>query len=115
MKEVCQKVWQAKVLWIKLGYVHASKKIILELSHGCDGWEMYSFSLTMVMCGFDIYKNVWEPTIAEALSCEKDVGNTQNIFAFAIKNSSEVVGHVPRFLSSIYLIFIWRGGEICSM
>ena len=25
---------------------------------------MYSFSLTTAVCGFHIYKDVWEPTIA---------------------------------------------------
>lgn len=46
------------------------------------------------------------------LSCERDIGNSHDTFAFDIKNSSEVVGHVPRFLSSICSIFIQRGGEI---
>ena len=73
---------------------------------------MYSFSLTTTVRGFHIYKNVWEPTIGEMLSCERDNGNSHNTFAVAIKNSSKVVGHIPRFLSSICSIFIQRGGEI---
>ena len=36
------------------------------------------------------------------LSCEREIGNSHDTFAVAIKNSSEVVGRVPRFLSSIY-------------
>ena len=60
----------------------------------------------MVMFGFYAYKNVWEPTIDEGLSCGRDVGNSHNTFAIAIKNNFEVVGHIPRFLSSICLIFI---------
>ena len=67
---------------------------------------MYSFSLTTAVHGFHVYKNVWESTIDEVLSCKRDVGNSHDTFAVAIKNSSEVVGHVPRFLSSICLIFI---------
>ena len=73
---------------------------------------MYSFSLTTTACGFHIYKDVWEPTIDEVLPCKRDVGNSHNMFAVAIKNSSEVVGHVPRFLLSICSIFIQRGGKI---
>ena len=75
----------------------------MELSHGR---KMYSFSLTTAVCGFHIYKDVWEPTIGEVLSCERDIGNSHDTFTVAIKNSSEVVGHVPRFLSSICSIFI---------
>ena len=73
---------------------------------------MYSFSLTTAVCGFHVYKDVWEPATDEVLSCKRDVGNSHNTFAVAIKNSSEVVGHVPRFSSSICSIFIRRGGEI---
>ena len=55
----------------------------------------------MVMCDFYVYKNVWEPTIDEGLSCESDVGNSHDTFAIAIKNNFEVVVHIPRFLSSV--------------
>ena len=75
---------------------------------------MYSFSMTAAVRGFHVYKDVWEPTIGEVLLCKRDVGNRYDTFAVAIKrnDSSEVVGHVPRFLSSICSIFIRRGGEI---
>ena len=73
---------------------------------------MYSFSLTTAVRGFHVYQDVWEPTIGEVLSCERDIGNSHDTFAVAIKNSSEVVSHVPRFFSSICSIFIRRGGEI---
>ena len=66
---------------------------------------MYSFSLTTAVRSFHVYKDVWEPAIDEVLSCKGDVGNSHNTFAVAIKNSSEVVSHVPRFLSSICSIF----------
>ena len=49
-------------------------------------------------------------TISEVLSCKRDIGNSHDMFVD--KNSSEVVSHVPRFLSSICSIFIQRGGEI---
>ena len=73
---------------------------------------MYSFSLTTAVWGFHVYKEVWEPTIDEKLPCKRNIGNSHDMFAVAFKNSSEVVGHVPRFLLSICLIFIRRGGEI---
>ena len=51
---------------------------------------MYSFSVTTAVRGFHVYKDVWEPTISEVLSCESEIGNSHNTFAVAIKNSSEV-------------------------
>ena len=62
----------------------------------------------MVMCGFHVYKNVWESTTDKMLSCERDVGNSFDTFAVAIKNSFEVVGNIPRFLLSICSIFIYE-------
>ena len=59
--------------------------------------EMFSFSLTTAVRGFHVYKNAWEPTIGEVLSCERDVGNSHDTFAVAAKKSTEVVGN---FLSS---------------
>ena len=61
---------------------------------------MYSFSLTTAVCGFHVYKEVWEPTIDEELPCKRDIENSHDTFAVAFKNSSEVVVHVPRFLLS---------------
>ena len=73
---------------------------------------MYSFSVATAVHGFHVYKNVWEPTVAEVLLYEREIGNSHDMFAVAIGNSSEIVGHVPRFLSSICSIFIQRGGKI---
>ena len=73
---------------------------------------MYSFSVTTAARGFHVYKDVWKPTIGEVLSCERDTGNSHDTYAVATKNSSKVVGHFPRFLSSISSIFIRRGGKI---
>ena len=67
---------------------------------------MYSFYLTTAVRGFHIYKDVWNPTIGEVLFCERDIGNSHDTFAVAIKNSSKVVGHVLRFLLLICSIFI---------
>lgn len=88
------------------------KKINCGIITWSRGLKMFSFSLTTAVRGFHVYKDVWEPTIGEVLSCERDVGNSHDTFAVATKKSTEVVGHVPRFLSSICSIFIRRGGEI---
>ena len=76
---------------------------------------MFSFSLTTAVHGFHVYKDVWELTIGEVLSCKRDIGNSHDTFAVAIKNNSEVVSHVPRFLSSICSNFIRRGGETIGL
>ena len=52
---------------------------------------MYSFSLTTAVRGFHVYMDVWEPTLDEELACVRDIENSHDMFAVAIKNSSEVV------------------------
>ena len=69
---------------------------------------MHSFSLTVVMCGFHAYKNVWKSTTDEVLFCERDIGNSLDTFAVAIKNSFEVVSNIPRLSLSICSIFIYE-------
>ena len=51
--------------WVKFSFAPLKINIIIELSHGHEGWEMYVFiSLTTAVHGFHIYKDVREPTIA---------------------------------------------------
>ena len=44
---------------------------------------MYSFSVITAVRGSRIYKDVWEPTIGEVLSRERDIGNSHDTFAVA--------------------------------
>jgi len=49
-----------------------------------------SFSVTKVVCGFHVNKDVWKPTIGKVLSCyEREIRNSHNTFVVAIKNSSK--------------------------
>ena len=54
--------------------------------------------------------------VGEELACERELGNSQDPYAVAVKNTiggeTEVVGHVPRSISAISLPFIRRGGII---
>jgi len=46
-------------------------KIIVGLSCGRKCHKMHLFPVTIAVCGFHVYKDVWEPTIGEVLLCEK--------------------------------------------
>ena len=50
--------------WVTFLFAPLKINIIVELSHGHEGWDMYLFSLTTAVCGIHVYKDVWEPTSA---------------------------------------------------
>ena len=54
---------------------------------------MYLFSVATAVHGYQVYKNAWEPTVGEVLHCEREIGNSHDMFAFAIRNSLEIVGN----------------------
>ena len=62
---------------------------------------IYAFTVNSVSCGYHEYKTAWvNPTVGEVLSCEREAGNSHNMYAVAFKKVIDgnyvVVGHVPR-------------------
>ena len=60
--------------------------------------------------------NTDSPVDGEVLRCEREVGNSHDTYAVAIKKLIDViyvvVGHVPHKISSICSIYIRQGGTI---
>jgi len=66
--------------------------------------------------GYCENKSIWTNLFdGEELICAQEVGNPSNPQAVAVKEMShmlQAVGHMPRRISSICLIFIRQGGVI---
>ena len=65
-----------------------------------------SFSVQAMVCGYHIYKTIWEATIdGELLACEREVGNIHDTFAVAVKKDRIIVGqkflHCVQFLLGV--------------
>jgi len=76
-----------------------------------------SFVIDAAIHGYHVYKEIWPNLIdEEQLTCEREVGNSHNPLAVAIKKlidgSNTIVGHVPRHISPLCSVFIRRGGSI---
>ena len=73
--------------------------------------ESEEFNDTYVR-GFHVYKDVWRPVIGEELRCQREEDNPRDPYAVAVTKSRtgvvgvEVVGHVPRYLSTVCSLFI---------
>ena len=76
--------------------------------------EGHRFSVEAMIRGHHVYKEIWTPVEGEVLPCTRDVGNSCDPMAVAVKKGADIVGHVIRKISVLCSIFLWRGGSITS-
>ena len=62
--------------------------------------------------GYHIYKAIWSASLGEELQCQRETGNSSDLYAVA---DSTTVGHLPRKISRICTLFIRRGGTITCL
>ena len=53
------------------------------------------FTVSAMIRGYHVYKEVWNAEVNEELLCEREVGNCSDTFAVAVKKGTVMVGHVP--------------------
>ena len=71
-----------------------------------------SFSVSSIVRGYHIYKDSWDASIGEELSCQREAENYTDPFAVAVMKDDNIVGHVPRKISTVCSLFLRRGGLI---
>ena len=73
---------------------------------------MARYCCDSVVRGYHVYKEAWEVSCGEMLSCARETGNAFDPFAVCVKKHGCTVGHMPRNISAICSLFLWRGGTI---
>ena len=73
---------------------------------------MENFELEAMIHGYHEYQTVWSPVQGELSDCRREPGDRHDPYAVAVIQSSMLVGHVPRRISSLCSAFIRRGGTI---
>ena len=71
-----------------------------------------SFTLTSCVCGYLVYKDIWNPTVGETLNCEREARHPQDPYAISLRKDDTTVGHVPHIISCICMLFLRHGGFI---
>ena len=71
-----------------------------------------SMSVEAVVRGYHEYKGIWVAVVCEELSCRREPTNREDRFAVAVVKDSNVVGHVPRKISSVCSLFLRESGSI---
>ena len=54
----------------------------------------------------------WFVTVGETLNCEREVKNSQNLYAVGLRKYDTTVGHVLRVISCICTLFLIRHGDV---
>ena len=62
--------------------------------------------------GYHVYKDILEATVRKQLSCCKEPHNVHDVYAVAVVEEKNIVGHAPRLILPVCNLFITRGGTI---
>ena len=71
-----------------------------------------SIEFDTVIRGYHVYKEIWSATLGEVLTCGRETDNCHDRFAVSVLKGTDTVGHVPKKMSSICSLFLWRSGTI---
>ena len=74
----------------------------------------FVFGVKSMIRGYHKYQMIWNnPLMGEEFPCEREPGNSHGPYAVVVKKEisrrNQIVGHVPRRLSTICSLFIRRG------
>ena len=73
---------------------------------------MEEYEVESCMREYHSYGNIWTPSVEDLLSCGQESENPNDLYAVAIKNGTNVIGHVPRKLLAACSLFLLFGGTI---
>ena len=73
---------------------------------------MEEFERPCCIRGYHIYQEIWMAAVGEELVCEREPHNSHDRYAVAVKRMGIIIGHLPRKLSKLCLLFLRRGGSI---
>ena len=65
--------------------------------------------------GYHIYKDIWTAAVREILVCRRETDNLHDRFAVVVCRGGDIVGHVPKKISSIYSVFLRSGTINCEV
>ena len=76
---------------------------------------MEEFQKESCVRGYHVYKDIWNAALGEELQCQRERGNSSDLYAVAVLKDRTIVGHLPRKISRICSLFMRRGGAITCL
>jgi len=80
-----------------------------ESSSSSDSFEYHS-----CIRGYHEYKSIWDASIGEVVNCSREPDNVHDDNAVSVVRRGIIVGHVPRYLSRGFSLFLEMGGSISA-
>ena len=74
--------------------------------------KLHLFSIVAFVDITCSYKDLWNATPGKGLTCVRERGNRNDVFAVAVQSDGNIVGYIPRQISCICILFTCRGGEL---
>ena len=62
-----------------------------------------TFILHSCVCGYHVYNDLWNATPGETLTCIRERGNRNDVFAVAAQSDGNIVGHSYTLAHFVYL------------
>ena len=69
---------------------------------------------TLLYSGYHILQ-VWAAAVDKELVCEREMDNSYDLYAVAVKRMGNIIGHLPRKLSKLCSLFLRRGGAMVCL
>ena len=57
---------------------------------------MEEFRKESCVRGYHVYKDIWNAALGEELQCQRERGNSSDLYAVAVLKDRTIVGHLPR-------------------
>ena len=57
---------------------------------------MEEFQKESCVNGYHVYKDIWNAALGEELQCQRERGNSSDLYAVAVLKDRTIVGHLPR-------------------
>ena len=70
------------------------------------------FTTDNMVQGLHVYQEVWTPITGEYIVFAREEDNLQDHYAVPVLKHGEIIGHLPRTISTMSSLFIRRGGRI---
>ena len=74
-----------------------------------EGMEDDTVERACCIRSYHVYKEIWEAAVSEILMCERESRNAADKYAVAVKKDRTIIGHLPRKVSRVCSLFLWRG------
>ena len=73
-----------------------------------------SFTYDSCIRGYHEYKSIWDASVGEVLHCSGEIDNPHDDQAVSVIRRGVTVGHMPRYVSQGFSLFLQLGGSITT-